>query len=171
MIFKTAYNKGTRFSVKIDGLDGAGEKWASTSEAVYTFAKKNFKDGEEVTAEFTKKGSAYYVTRVSRSGETASAPKAETTESASSEFKCSECGATLKDGKYKKCYTCNKKNPEPKTSEPAVRDSSTTESIRKQVVLKASADAVATAMQGQISDMSVLGSMISELYDILIKKI
>jgi len=27
------------------------------------------------------------------------------------EFKCEDCGAKLKDGKYKKCFACNKKNP------------------------------------------------------------
>ena len=35
--------------------------------------------------------------------------KAEPKEESTSEFTCEDCGAKLKDGKYKKCYPCGKK--------------------------------------------------------------
>jgi len=44
------------------------------------------------------------------------------------------------------------------------------DSIKKQAMLKAAADAVATAMQGQV-DVKALGEQICSLYDVLLAKI
>jgi len=181
MTFLIAYkNDKGKYLIKI-GLDNGKEKWATTSEAVYNYAKKNFKSKEEVEYEMTEKNGSYNVTKILKKGQKASSVPVKTetkTEPVkSSEFKCEDCGKVLKDGKYKKCFVCNKKNPSPKKEEVSKpvntggqRDL-VGKSIERQAMMKASAEAVATAMQGQMNDIDVLGDMIIKLYEKLLAKI
>jgi len=121
MIYKTIFKKGNKYLAKIV-FDDVGEKWASTTQAVFNFAQKNFEDGEEVDVEYTVKNGQYSVSKIKKVG--SGSKKTEPTPEETAEFTCEDCGATLKDGKYKKCYTCNKKNPSKKetSSKPTCED-------------------------------------------------
>lgn len=67
-------------------------------------------EGTRVKLTYVVKGIYKNVTDIelSVSGDAAPAPAPATTG-----YKCSECGAALKDGKYKKCYDCNQKAKNP----------------------------------------------------------
>ena len=173
-LFACTSDKG-KCLVKLD-IDGK-EKWATTSEDVVNYAKSNFQKNEEIDADYTERHGQYHVTSLRKKGATkTSAPVASATPSSAPT--CSVCGKALKDAKYKKCYDCNKK---PSTDAPASSPSTPTgnggqrdtvgKSIERQAMMKASADAVATAMQGQISDVDVLVTMIISVYDRLLAKI
>jgi hypothetical protein len=60
--------------------------------------------GDEVVVYYEKKGTSRYVSKLV----SADAKKEEEVEESSAEFKCEVCGKELKDGKFKKCYMCNK---------------------------------------------------------------
>jgi DNA-directed RNA polymerase subunit RPC12/RpoP len=71
------------------------------------------KKDEEVTLEVIKKGVVNTVTKIIK-GTTEVKPKPETEskkedETSPTEFKCIDCGADLKDGKYKQCWKCSQK--------------------------------------------------------------
>lgn len=92
-------------------------KAAKIGTSIYAFtdttkpylAKLN--EGDEVSIEYTKKGTLLLVTKINKTGgETTT----KSTENKDTGYKCEDCGASLKDGKYKKCYTCNQK-PKPQT--------------------------------------------------------
>ena len=161
-----AYAKGNKNLLKI-GLDDGTEKWATTTASILEFAKANFQKEEEAKFETTEKHGQITVTRIYKadgskdSNSTSPKPVATPT---TAEYKCSDCGKVLKDGKYPKCFDCNKKNPA-KASEPR------SPSIERQAMMKASAQAVATALQGQVGDVSVLAEMIISVYEKLLKKI
>jgi len=163
-----AYAKGNKNLLKI-GFDDGTEKWATTSATVLEYAKTNFKNGDEAKFEMTNKNGQYFVTKIIKLDGSSSGAYTSTSPTASStvsEFKCSICGKTLKDGKHKKCFTCNQKSPEPVKS-----SSEEGERRNKLGVLSASAQAVATAMQGQIGDAGALADMILVVYERLYKKI
>jgi hypothetical protein len=176
MKFLVGYkNDKGKYLVKLEFVEGK-EKWATTSEAVVNYAKANFKANEDVDAEYTEKNGSYTVTRITKKGATpapvATASTAPATEAKTAEYKCEDCGATLKDGKYKKCYPCNKKNPAPKKeySGGGQRDA-VGQSIEKQAMMKASAMAVGNAFVGQIGDVDTLADMIIKVYEKLLKKL
>jgi len=177
MLYLVAYkNDKGKYLIKL-GLDDGKEKWASTSEAVYNYAKANFKAKEEAEFEMTEKDGKYNVTKILKKGQKASAPVATTniapaTEAKTAEYKCEDCGATLKDGKYKKCYPCNKKNPAPrKESTGGGQRDAVGQSIEKQAMMKASAMAVGNAFVGQVADIDTLADMIIKVYEKLLKKL
>jgi len=85
----------------------ANDEWYNVLENVKPYLEKINK-GDVITINFYKKGVANYVTMIKKGSE--SAPEAEAPESTTG-FKCIDCGKELKDGKYKKCFMCNKKNP------------------------------------------------------------
>ena len=163
MLFKTVFKKGEKILVKI-ALDNGNEVWATTTQAVYNWAKKNFEDGDEVDVEYTLKNGEYFVKRISAQGKGSK----KTTSTTNYSFICEDCGAELKDDKYKKCYTCNKKNSSSKSK--SSRTDEVGKSIERQAMMKASCDAI-KVMTGQVSDVGTLGDMIVELYEKLIKKI
>ena len=195
MIYKTVYKKGNKFLAKII-FDDVGEKWCSTTSAVYNFAQKNFEEDEEVDVEYSVKNGQYSVSKIMKVG--GGSKKTEKKEEETmSKFACEDCGATLKEGKYKKCYTCNKKTPsKPKTegytcsdcgaplkdnkyekcytcnqkNPVASKKGTTDEAIRKEAVLKASCDAVKT-LAGFVQDPDTLANIVESLYDRLYKKL
>jgi hypothetical protein len=81
-----------------------GNWYNLNSDVASSLAKIN--KGEKITIEYTKKGVSRYVSKLSRVGEVET-QKTEGTNS-STGFICEVCGKTLKDGKYKKCWDCNK---------------------------------------------------------------
>jgi hypothetical protein len=180
MLYLVAYkNDKGKYLIKI-GLDDGKEKWASTSEAVYNFAKANFAQKEEVEYDMTEKNGQYHVSKIMKKGQKSSAPAPVATAktapvsetSKTTEYKCTDCGATLKDGKYTKCYPCNKKNPAPaKTTSGGGQRDAVGQSIEKQAMMKASAMAVGNAFVGQIADVDTLADMIIKVYEKLLKKL
>ena len=168
MLFKTVFKKGKKILVKI-ALDDGNEVWATTTQAVYNWASKNFTEGDEVDVDYTLKNGQYFVKRISEpnkdGSKKTSSPKETTSDS---EYTCEECGASLKDGKYKKCYTCNQKKPSSKNK--SSRTDEVGKSIERQAMMKASCDAI-KVLTGQVSDIETLGEMIIGLYRKLISEI
>ena len=172
MKYLVAYkNDKGKFLVKVE-FEAGKEKWATTSEAVVNYAKANFKANEDVDVEYTEKNGSYTVSRITKKGSAPAPVETKTEAPKSSEHKCEDCGAVLKDGKYKKCYPCNKKNPAPKkeSSGGGQRDA-VGQSIEKQAMMKASAMAVGNAFVGQIGDVDTLADMIIKVYEKLLRKL
>ena len=89
---------------KIEGT----EEWLNANDesakVLATLAKN-----DEITVTYEKKDGSNKVTQIVKKYQKAvEAPKVET----STGFTCIVCGKELKDGKYKKCFMCNKKSPE-----------------------------------------------------------
>jgi len=157
--------KDGSYLLKLQNDDGK-EKWYKATEAVHGYASKSIKKNESVMIEVSNEKGKEVITRITKANTTAEQPQNRsespsngTSTAKAGEYTCSECGKKLKDNKYTKCYTCNQKNPVT-TTEPSSRQSS----IENQAVLKASADAVATAFVGQVKDEETLGDMIARLY-------
>ena len=94
---------GNQKGFKIEGQEG----WFNATDAVVPYLAK-FEKGTEVIVSYTKKGvsrSATKIVGVMGSGAAPETPKKDTG------FVCEDCGTPLKDGKYKKCFPCNKKSP------------------------------------------------------------
>lgn len=171
MKYLVAYkNDKGKFLVKME-FEAGKEKWATTSEAVVNYAKTNFKANEDVDVEYTEKNGSYSVSRITKKGSAPAPVEAKTEAPKSSEHTCEDCGAVLKDGKYKKCYTCNKKNPAPKKESSGGQRDAVGQSIEKQAMMKASAMAVGNAFVGQIGDVDTLADMIIKVYEKLLRKL
>jgi len=78
--------------------------WYNFDDASSKYLAK-FNKGDSVTVTYERKGTARNVTKIVKATET---QKEEPKES-STGFACEDCGAELKDGRFKKCYNCNKK--------------------------------------------------------------
>ena len=92
-------------SFKID------KDWYSAGEKVVPYLEK-IEVGTQVEVTYFKNKAFRNVAKIS----SIAAPKKEvernTQEDESTvEFTCEDCGKALKDGKYKKCFVCNKKTP------------------------------------------------------------
>jgi len=83
-----------------------GENWFNLNDNVIPFLEKMSK-GDEVVVTFEKKGVSRYVSKLANVS-AAETSKEEAKES-STGYVCEVCNAPLKDGKFKKCYMCNKK--------------------------------------------------------------
>lgn len=77
--------------------------WYNVNEPAIPYLAKLNK-GDEIVVTYEKKGVSRYVSKLTLA--TVETPKEEV--KTSTGFTCEICGAVLKDGKYKKCYTCNK---------------------------------------------------------------
>jgi hypothetical protein len=97
---KILAKKGDNKAFKLD--DG---NWYNLNDNVIPYLEKMSK-GDEIVVTFEKKGVSRYVSQLV-SAKAQEVPKAVTTTSTG--FTCEVCGAALKDGKYKKCFMCNKK--------------------------------------------------------------
>jgi hypothetical protein len=109
LVKKSKTNKG----ILLEGNDA----WFSVAEKLISFVEKlNIGDSIEVT--YIKKGTFQNVIGIYPAKEEV---KEEPKEKKGTGFSCTECGAELKDDKYKKCYNCNKKakeNPPTEEKEP-----------------------------------------------------
>jgi len=107
LVAKASNGKG----FKVEGQEG----WFNASDAVVPYLAK-IEKGEDVVVSYEKKGASKSVVKIVKASGSQEASREETT----SEFKCSICGAKLKDGKYKTCYTCSKskasKEPQKETA-------------------------------------------------------
>jgi len=115
MKYKIAIAKSGKYLLKIE-LDNGEEKWATTSEMVYNFAKTAFKEDDVIGLDYIEKNGQYHVNRITKDGKVTSKKEVEKEEEVA-EFTCSDCGKALKDNKYKKCFMCNKKSPAKKKEE------------------------------------------------------
>jgi hypothetical protein len=95
---KILAKKGDNKAFKLD--DG---NWYNLNDPVIPYLEKMAK-GDEITVTFEKKGVSRYVSKLLNAKET---PKEEMKESTTG-FACEVCGKELKDGKFKKCFMCNK---------------------------------------------------------------
>jgi len=115
---KSKTNKGLQF----EGQEG----WFSVPEKLIGFSEKINK-GDTVEVTYIKKGVFKNVVYLGAATgavtpvEPKEAPKTSTTG-----FACSVCGADLKDGKYKKCFNCNKKAKETPVEEVKEKETITT---------------------------------------------
>jgi hypothetical protein len=88
------------------------ENWFNTEGDAVMNELAKYVVGDTVTLEYNKKGIKQSVVNIMA---TTAVKKAAPAPAATSEFVCEDCGAALKDGKYKKCWTCNKKGGTGKT--------------------------------------------------------
>lgn len=143
-------NKKRMIKVYTDDTDKTGT-WYSCSDAVYGFVDKNFKEGDSVALQ-TDKDIVVKVTKGEGAvQETQTTPK----------FVCEDCGKELKDDKYKKCYTCNKKAPKTSTGG-AYKSPEVQESIRKQAIGNMTSRSL-ISLQGQV-DVNAIHEVIKALY-------
>lgn len=96
---KILAKKGDNKAFKLD--DG---NWYNLNDNVVPYLEKMNK-GSEVIVTFEKKGVSRYVSKLTVAG-TVEASQVETTSTTG--FICEVCGKELKDGKFKKCFMCNK---------------------------------------------------------------
>lgn len=143
-------------------------KWYWMSSAVQGFAHKAIKAGDEVTIEGNEeKDNLTIITRISKAG-AGSSQKKETTKSDTG-FKCEDCKCDLKDGKYKKCFKCNEKNPSKSTGGGYSKSPEDSERITRLSILSSVCQAV-TALVGNV-DRNDIGDVINSLYDKFYEKI
>ena len=90
----------------VEGQEG----WFNATPAVVPYLAK-YEKGTEVEVTFEKKGVNKIVSKIVVAMNNIKEATTTTSEPVTTGFICEDCGAVLKDGKYKKCYTCNKKNP------------------------------------------------------------
>jgi len=124
-----------------------GEDWYNCNDNVIASLEKIGK-GEEVTVTFEKKGVSRYVSSIIVGGASV-APASTEAPKSSTGFACEVCGASLKDGKYKKCFKCNKSGaskPVAAKEEKKSYDSSAVAGIQRGNALNA-AGAVASGTQ------------------------
>lgn len=84
---------------------GSDDNWYNLNDNVIPYLEK-LNNGDEVVVIYEKKGVSRYVSKL-----TNSIKESIETKDSSTGFVCEVCGKELKDGKYKKCYTCNKNAP------------------------------------------------------------
>lgn len=141
--------------VVIDGVNNDDEIWAETTKAVHDFAKKNFEENEECGFEYEEVDGKYKISKILKGkGTTKTAKKTETKKEA--KYICEDCGKALKDGKYKKCYTCNQKNPVKKISKKtnSTGDFRSPEQITKDYLANSTAQVVNGALVGMTGQLN-----------------
>jgi len=125
------------------GNDDKSAKWYFLSNKVVDFVKGNIKVGEEVSIQYDENGGKYTINYITKGKEE---PKQ--TIKSEPQYKCKECGTPLKDGKYEKCYECNKK--ELQITNNLTKSTSTNESIKRQAIGHMTSRTL-SALQGPIN--------------------
>jgi len=145
MIFEIAFKKDGNYLIKAEFKAGEGSKWASTTEAVFNFAKKNFKKGDNVNIDYRTEKGKYFVDRITKvEGTTTTETKSETT--------------TKTEQPKTETKTYYQKSPD-------VQDA-----IIRQSTLASACQAI-QVLTGQVNDVQVLGDMIETLFDRFYKKV
>jgi hypothetical protein len=112
LVKKSKTNKG----ILLEGNDA----WFSVAEKLISFVEK-LNIGTLIEVTYIKKGTFQNVIGIYPAKESTEKEEPKIEEKKGTGFSCTECGAELKDDKYKKCYNCNKKakeNPPPEEKEP-----------------------------------------------------
>lgn len=111
-VFLVAFQKGNKNLIKVRTLADK-EIWATTSEAVFNYAKKSCKKDTEYEFQTEEKNGQLHISLIG-DGVGSKKEEVKTTyvpsqSTESSGPKCEVCGKALKDAKYKKCFECNKR--------------------------------------------------------------
>ena len=155
---------------------GSGKGFLLDNDANWFSVKDNLIDelakvekGTEIEVTYTKNGTFRNVSAIN-----VVAKKAAKTEAKSGMpgFTCEDCGASLKDGKYKKCFMCNKKAPKEtaKEDKPVAKSSGYSNpdrdaQIRRGNSINAAAATVSGNMAGnQPSDLAQATITIAQIY-------
>lgn len=155
-----------RGKLKVKAGNGKGflvegqEGWFNASDSVVPYLEKINK-GEEVTVVFEKKGVKKEVIKITKISNVVekNTPEPEEKESPTG-FVCEECGAALKDGKYKKCYPCNKKTPAQKEGKKSwVKTSYDNPEKTAQIQRGNALNAAADLLSGRQEDPETLAEM------------
>ena len=179
MKFKVAFYKNGNYLIKMV-LDNGEEIWAKTTKEVHDYAKKMFKENEECEYDYEEKNGEYTINRILKKGKGTTTKKTATkTSSKTSKYTCEDCGASLKDDKYKKCYACNQKTAKTSSSgRPDYGKGAPYGSLlpeeqtrRNKLALTSSVCSAIQVMEGQIGDADTLADMIIVVYDKLYKKL
>jgi hypothetical protein len=175
MKFKLAVFKNKKYLIKMV-LDDGQEKWGSTSQAVFNFAKANFKEGDDADFVYKVENNQYLIDRINKPGYVGKTQQSNVSPTPDSQpspaHVCEDCGVTLKDGKYKKCYNCNQKKPTPTYSGDYMKPRTPEEAERmtRLSILSSVCEAIGI-MTGQVGDIGTLWEQIETLYDEAYKKI
>jgi hypothetical protein len=139
--------------VEIDGT----EVWATCQKAVKEFAKKNFKEGDDVEFEYEEKDGKYSITGYIKKvgGAEPSSDTGDTATETAPEFACEVCGKALKDDKYPTCYTCSQAGGGGSSSEK-------NESIKRQAIGHMTSRVIA-GLQGHI-DLNNVQEQMTTIY-------
>ncbi len=152
MIFRVAFKKGDRTSIKVTDDDGK-DIWMGCSDNVYSWCKKNYKEGDVVNIDFVAENGRYTANRVTRPGQSAPSNGVyKKPESKTYTKPATPTGSTGYPREYMKS-----KNPEE------------SKQIRALSILSSVCSAI-PAIAGQV-DPNSLGEMIESLYDRFDKKI
>ena len=84
---------------------GSDDSWYNLNDNVVPYLEKLSK-GDEIVVTYEKKGVSRYVSKLVNAGITETSK--EEPQKSSTGFACEVCNAPLKDGKFKKCFMCNK---------------------------------------------------------------
>lgn len=96
----------------VEGVDG----WFNTSDAATPYLAK-LDVGTEVEVDYFKKGVKKEVTKIVAIASASPVAKAEAPkEESPTGFKCAVCGKTMKDGRFKVCFMCNKQGKKAPTA-------------------------------------------------------
>jgi len=149
---------------------GEGEKdaqWYFLAEPVVGFVKTGISIGDEVTIKYSQSGgknTVTYITKGKGEPEKTTPQEVKSTTSTPKDtgtgYKCEDCGAPLKDNKYKKCYTCNKKNP---VSGYKGESGTTKDNLIKREAIGHMASRSLVALQGHV-DPNNIHDIIKKLY-------
>jgi len=109
-IARTKSSRGA-LGFKIEGDEG----WFSAVGGAVNYLEK-MKKGDKIKIIYEQKGVNRNVTNISKVEDTNTQTSKETSPKTEDippvpKYICEDCGAELKDDKYKKCYKCNQKNP------------------------------------------------------------
>ena len=119
---KLAKKSKTNKGILLEGNDA----WFSIAEKLVSFVEK-LNVGDLIDVTYIKKGTFQNVIGIypAKTGEQKTEEPKETPKS-STGFACTVCGAELKDGKYKRCFNCNKKAKETPVEEVKEKETITT---------------------------------------------
>jgi len=138
--------------------------WYFLADPVVNFVKDNISNGDEVTIKYDRSGGKSTITYITKGkGESQqTTPKESPPQGVQPELKfvCEECGKPLKDDRYKKCYTCNQKNPA------KVAVTSKDELIKREAVAHATSR-VMIGLQGHIEPKNVK-DIFTEVYNTIL---
>jgi hypothetical protein len=95
---KILAKKGDNKAFKLDD-----DNWYNLNDNVIPYLEKLSK-GDEVLVTFEKKGVSRYVSKLM----SANVVESKTEPTSTTGFACEVCNAPLKDGRFKKCFMCNK---------------------------------------------------------------
>lgn len=99
--------------------------------------------GDEVVITYEQKGTSRYVSKMVKPGTVQEHSQSDINkEQSTTGFTCEDCGAVLKNDKYKKCFVCNKKSDKGSGEKPNYNNPEKTAQIQRGNALNAAAATV-----------------------------